>query len=568
MNSKIYQVIIVLVFFSSCTKKPANFDTDELNGVWSGLLFQTETKYDSIVVIPAKSPENALLYKDGKAKAFRLEQKGNSLTFKGNSGMRFDATFSNSTQLLYGVMTDNLWSQSLQFQKSENNWVANITKPEIIDTDYIIYLEFYKDSLGVVKANIQSNKENRELHFKIDSVLINGNDISFNITNNRFGISAEFDKEKSSLLLSYGNAGGKRKVNMTKLNSSKLEGYKPLNSQKYIYKIPDSLDSYINTASIDDVDINRSMLELMSKMNSGKYEHIHSIIITKNKKLVFEEYFHGYDRDYLHDIRSSFKSISSLLLGKAMMEDKSIQINTPIINYYPEYDISDSDKKKITIHHSLTMSTGLQLEDEDKMQWDNDDWVGYKLNLPMEYEPGERYQYSSGGMNLLTGVIQKATKKYLPLFFYEEILLPMEILKFQLRTSPKGRTYLPGDFYLRPIDFSKFGLLILNDGAWNNQQIIASDWISTSTQTHIKSNWPNDSDYGYLWRLLERNVGGKLMKTIEAWGNGGQILIIIPEIEMTIAFTGGNYNLFPEMEEKPFEILNEYILTAVELENY
>ena len=60
--------------------------------------------------------------------------------------------------------------------------------------------------------------------------------------------------------------------------------------------------------------------------------------------------------------------------------------------------------------------------------------------------------------------------------------------------------------------------------------------------------------YGDYWKgMLEE----KKMRTIEAWGNGGQFLIIIPEAEMTITFTGGNYNLFPEMEEKPFEILEK-----------
>ena len=564
MKLKSYLVIIVTLIFFSCIDKSSNLDTDKLVGVWSGLLFQTETPYDSIIVKPVKSPKEILLYKNGKSENFELQINNENITFRGNSGFRFDAIFSNNKDSLYGVITNNLWVQSLQFIKSGDKWVSKIVKPEIIDTDYNVYLEFYKDSLGILNAKIQSNKENRKLHFTIDSVLVNGNDINFDITNKRFEVSAKYHITEHNLLLTYGNTGGKRKINLTKLDLSKLEGYKPLTTSKYSYKTPDSLDSFIETASLGEVGIDKSMLKLMDVMNNGKYDHIHSIIVTKDNKVAFEEYFHGYNREYLHDIRSSFKSISSLLLGKAMSKDKSVKINTPIVNYYPEYNIIDEQKKGITIHHALTMSTGLKLENEDEMQWDNNDWVGFKLSFPMEYTPGEKYQYSSGGMNLLTGVIQHSTKKHLPLFFYEKVLRPMGIHKFQMRTSPKGRAYLPGDFYLRPIDFTKFGLLMLNNGMWNNQEIVSSDWITTSTTPHIKGSWPKNSDYGYLWRLLERNVGGKKMKTIEAWGNGGQLLIIIPEIKMTITFTGGNYNLFPEMEEKPFEILNTYILPAVQ----
>ena len=567
MKLKIYQIIIVLMFFTSCANKPASFDTEELIGVWSGILFQTETKYDSIILKPTISPQNALLYKNGKYKTFKLEQKDNNLTFKGNSGLRFDAAFPNNTQSLYGVITENLWSQSLQFLKSENKWVAEIIKPEIIDTDYIVYLEFYRDSVGNLQAKIQSNKENRKLHFTIDKVLIDGNDINFKITNNRFALAATYQSTTKNLSINYGNTNSKRKRQLTKHRKNEWKGYTPRPAnKKYEYKIPQPLDPLIQTASLENVGLDTSLFGFMDSINNGTYEHMHSIIITKNKKLVFEEYFHGYNRDYLHDIKSSFKAISSLILGKAMMKDKSLHINNPIINYYPEYDISDKEKKKITIHHVLTMTTGLQLEDEDEMQWDNNDWVGFKLNLPMAYEPGEKFEYSSGGINLLTGALQQSTKKYLPLFFYEEILRPMGIHKFQMRVSPKGRPYLAGDFYLRPIDFTKFGLLILNNGEWNNQKIITSEWINTATQAYIKNGRSaKDLNRGYLWKLGERNVAGKQMKTIEAWGNGGQFLIIIPEIEMTITFTGGNYNL-AEME-RPFDILNNYILPAVKLEN-
>ena len=449
MKLKTYLIPIATLLLFSCSNKKSDFDKSELIGVWSGLLFQTETKYDSIALRPIQKPEKAILYKNGKEQSYQLKNVSNNLSFRTDDGLRFDATYVNNSPNLYGVLTNDLWSQGLGFSKSGNKWISDIQKPEIIDTDYTVYLEFYEDTLGILQARIQSNKENRVLHFKIDSVKLDGNDIDFDITNDRFGIFAEYDKEKNNLLLFYGNSGGKRKVNMTKLNPSSLMGYKPLPKQEYTYRIPKPLDSVINTASLQEVGIDSSMLDFMPKMNSGKHDHIHSIIITKNRKLVFEEYFHGYNREYLHDIRSAFKSVSSMLFGKVIMQSESIAIDNPILNYYPEYDISDKEKRAITIHHALTMSTGIKLEDEDEMQWNNNDWVGYKLNLPMEYEPGSKYEYSSGGMNLLTGVMQQATEKNLPLFIYEDFLLPLDIRKFQMRTSPKGRAYLPGDFYLR-----------------------------------------------------------------------------------------------------------------------
>ena len=566
MIKKCYIIPLLAVLFSFCSPKKAQFETNELIGVWSGILFQTESTYDSLILLPANAPIEARLYSKGKKTVHHINRKGTNLSFKGPSGLRFDALLSNDSKALHGVLTHDLWAQSLDFENTDDHWVAKIHKPEIIDTDYLVYLEFYKDSAGTVQANIQSNKENRKLHFAIDEVLIEGNHIDFKITNDRFGISVVYDTEKRNISLTYGNAGGQREIQLKKLNDDQLEGYLPRSpNENYLYNIPEAPDSTMQTASLEEVGIDKSLLDFLGQANSKNLEHIHSILITKDGKLVFEEYFHGYDREYLHDVRSAFKSIASLAVGKAMMKNDGLHVENAILDYYPEYDIHDVRKKNITVHHSLTMSTGIQLEDEDKMQWEHEDWVGHKLDLPMAHEPGQVYEYSSGGSNLLTGVIQKSVGTYLPLFFYEELLLPMEIHDFQMLTSPHGRGYLAGSFYMRPIDFTKFGLLVLNKGTWNGEQLIGESWIEKSTTPHIKGSWPKNSDYGYLWRLLEREVGGKQMKTVEAWGNRGQFLIIIPEIEMTITMTGGNYNLFPDMEDRPFSILNEYILPAVQM---
>ncbi|HAS43823.1 MAG TPA: serine hydrolase [Microscillaceae bacterium] len=564
--------LIILSVFISCTQtKPTNEEstslpTNPLFGVWSGLLFQTQSPYDSLILRPKSSPQEALLYKNGKAASYPLVQKNKHFGFKGKGGLRFDATLAKGKSSLLGLITNNLWVQSLDFRQRDNQWVAKIVKPEIIDTDYQVYLAFYEDNLGRLQTRIQSNKENRRLHFTIDSTFIEGNNIRFSISNKRFGISAKHIPAQNLLILTYKNPGGKRAITLKKLRPDETLGYRPrIPKQAYTYQVPKVPDTAWQTASLEEVGISPTMLELMKVMNSGKYDHIHSVIVTKNNKLVFEEYFHGYHREYLHDIRSAFKSIASLLVGKTIAKDSTLRVDNPLLDYYPQYKIPEKSKQKITLHHALTMSTGLKLESEDDMQRKNPDWVKYKLNLPLEHEPGQKYQYSSGGMNLLSGVIQKSQSGYVPLFLYEQILQPLQIDKFQMRTSPMARAYLAGDFFLRPIDLAKFGQLVLNKGRWNHQQVIPAKWIETAIMPHIKGSWPKNSDYGYLWRLLERKVGGKKMKTIEAWGNGGQFLIIIPEVNMTVTFTGGNYNLFPEMENKPFEILNQYILPAVNL---
>ncbi len=563
MNKIIY-LVIFLPFFNSCSVKRKSIEANDLIGVWSGILFQTESAYDSIIVQPATAPNEAIFFKDSIQKIIPLTQEKGRLFGRDTTGLRFDALLTNNSNGLEGIITNDLWVQNLGFKRLNNQWHSKIIKPEIIDTDYKVYLEFFKDSLGVLNAKIQSNKENRKLHFTIEEVHLQGDTINFKITSDRFSIAAKYRPEKNTILLNYGNGDGKKEIELKKLTIAEEEGYHPRKpNEKYKYHIPKHEDDFIKTASLEEVGIDPSMVRFIDSINNGEYDHIHSIIITKNHKLVFEEYFHGTNREQLHDIRSAFKSFASLLLGKAMMNNKNLKITDPILKYYPEYKIEDVEKKKITVYNVLTMSTGIELENEDEMQWNNTDWVGYKLKLPMKYPPGEQFEYSSGGANLLSGVIQESMNQYLPQFLYEELLLPMNIEHFQMRTSPLGRGYMAGDFYLRPIDFTKFGILVLNKGKWDNKQLIDEQWITESTTPKIKCSWPKNADYGYLWRILNRKVGDRNLKTIEAWGNGGQFLIIIPEIDMTITFTGGNYNLFPEMEDKPFKILTEYILPSI-----
>ncbi|MEM8899233.1 MAG: serine hydrolase [Bacteroidota bacterium] len=289
-------------------------------------------------------------------------------------------------------------------------------------------------------------------------------------------------------------------------------------------------------------------------------------LIVKQNKLVLEEYFHGYQREDLKDIRSAFKSISAMLVGKTIDEGYLAGVDAPILDFYPTYDtIQGTAKRLITVRHALTMTTGIELEDEDEMQWNHQDWVGHKLSLPMVAMPGEAYSYSSGGMNLLSGVISHSTQEYLPHYLYTKLLLPIGIENFQMLTSPYGRGYLAGNFLLRPVDFVKFGVLVLNEGEWNGEQLLSKSWIAEMTSPKVDTTYPKNSEYGYLWRILQREIQGKKYQTIEAWGNGGQFLIVIPALEMCISFTGGNYNLFPQMEKGPFEIMEKYIFPSLEL---
>jgi CubicO group peptidase (beta-lactamase class C family) len=109
---------------------------------------------------------------------------------------------------------------------------------------------------------------------------------------------------------------------------------------------------------------------------------------------------------------------------------------------------------------------------------------------------------------------------------------------------------------------AKFGQLYLDDGVWRGQRLISSEWIDESTRKHSTSDLYGE-DYGFLWRMIDRDRHGIPVRSYEAWGNGGQYIMVFPDLALVVVFTGENYGQFPAMEQ-PFVLVDEYILPAMQ----
>jgi len=115
-----------------------------------------------------------------------------------------------------------------------------------------------------------------------------------------------------------------------------------------------------------------------------------------------------------------------------------------------------------------------------------------------------------------------------------------------------------GDISITPRDMVKFGLLYLNDGVWNEKQIIPSNWVKESTSPKIRIN--DDEGYGYFWWTKKFNSNGFTIDTYYAWGYGGQYIFVVPSLNLVVSMTASNWI----MNEKKyaFEMMEKYILQA------
>lgn len=332
-----------------------------------------------------------------------------------------------------------------------------------------------------------------------------------------------------------------------------------------------------------------------AEIRTGKYGEVHAMVVLKDDKFVFEEYypghqykwdgpdFHGemikWDKSTLHGLKSVSKSITSLCIGIAIDKGFIKSVNQSVFDYLPDHQpLKTGGKEKITIEHLLTMTSGLEwVEWNTSLSSGKNDIVGiwlqekdpvsFILEKPLLKEPGTTFNYSGGNTILLGEIIRHATNMDLEQFSREYLFNPLAIdsARWGLRYR-NGVIEAGGGVEMTPRDLAKIGTLCLNKGIYNGVPVISGNWIQqcrtpygNNSNIFIPGHFSGSHGYGYSWWLKSYKKSGKEYNMYHAVGWGGQELIIIPELNAVVVFTGGNY--VPLITT--FSILDKYILPAI-----
>jgi CubicO group peptidase (beta-lactamase class C family) len=312
---------------------------------------------------------------------------------------------------------------------------------------------------------------------------------------------------------------------------------------------------------------------LSRRADSVRSPAVQALLVARRGRLVLEEYFGGFSRDEPHDFRSASKSLASLLVGAAMSHGAPLDPSTRVYPLFPggeELASADPRRGRITVENLLTMTTGWDCNDyddkspgnEDTMQGQSvqNDWYRFALSLPSRSDPGGKSVYCTASMNLLGGIVAKTAGLPLEDAFDRWLAAPLGIPRYHVNLMPDGTPYLGGGIKMRPRDFLKFGQLLLDGGVWNGKRIVSRDWIARSVAPRASQN--EKDDYGYLWHLETIEVGGRGFRAISAGGNGGQHLVVVPELELAVVINAGNYNDFRTWSKLEPETLSRYVIPA------
>jgi len=314
-------------------------------------------------------------------------------------------------------------------------------------------------------------------------------------------------------------------------------------------KILAGLDADLASGKFPQVD-SLSVVRCGVEVFARKYEHNYAQIYGKEAKLrgplnphltgpynyfdpAWHPYYHGTE---LHTMQSVTKTVTSVIIGVAVTRsDFKAGLDTPVLHYFDVTKVKNVDdrKRRMTLRHVLTMSAGLEWNEEipyDDPKNDasvleaSDDWVQYVIDKPMTQEPGKVFNYNSGATELLAYIFQKETGQDIEEYGEKYLFAPLG-MKHYWKRSPMKLVDTEGGLFLSGPDLAKIGYLFLHDGNWDGKQIVSEDWVKQSLTPAIDAG--ESFKYGFKWWLLPKTDGKSLI-----WmgrGFGGQHLMVFPE---------------------------------------
>jgi CubicO group peptidase (beta-lactamase class C family) len=368
-------------------------------------------------------------------------------------------------------------------------------------------------------------------------------------------------------------------------SSQTQEGASPMASNAPC-GVPAALDDGWPLAKPEEAGLDGARLCGIAARLKATGDNVHSVVVARRGKLVFEQYFAGYDEPWgaepkaydfdattKHDMRSVSKSVTSLLVGIAA-DRRLLAVDEPLIKFFPDYAaVRGPGWEKITLRHLLTMSSGMQW-DEARAWTDpkNDephlvteaDPLKYVLSKPIVSPPDAIWTYNGGGTDLLGAVVEKAAGKPFDAFAREALFEPLGITDWEWKNYLNGKIAPAAGLRLRPRDAAKIGQLVLDMGAWGGRQIVSAGWIDDSIKPRFQAigYFGGLFFYGYQWWIGRTLSDGTGIPWIAAQGWGGQRIYIVPEFDIVVMTTSGMIG-HPREGVAALEILGNFVIPAI-----
>lgn len=279
--------------------------------------------------------------------------------------------------------------------------------------------------------------------------------------------------------------------------------------------------------------------------------HADSLLVIRHGRLVFERYWNDRGPDDVQQTYSGTKGPFALLVGRVLARGDIESLDQPLVDFVPE--LAGQTRDLMTFRNVMAMASGLA-------QWpalDRADREAGRSQLEaalargMTHAPLDYFIYNNAAYRVLFTALERATGLSLPDLTRRELFEPLGMegaYWVEIHTDERLLGYQ--SIRMRPRDLAKIGQVMLNDGLWNGQRYLAADYIAQlRTAPAPKAN----PSYGLFWHLNSGDwylsfresdfvrrplLPGTPPDAVAAWGNSGQIAVVVPSLDLVWVRTG------------------------------
>lgn len=278
-----------------------------------------------------------------------------------------------------------------------------------------------------------------------------------------------------------------------------------------------------------------------------------AILVAVDGRLMVERYYDS-NAEETAGVASVTKSVVATLVGIAASEGL-LELDQTLDELLPSHaGVMTSPVGAITLRQLLTMTAGLPADEHPDTRPSGSDWVTDILRRGTVQAPGAGFAYSSVSSHLLAAILTEATNRPVLTYARKKLFDPLEIdsrpafqpivapgqpdpiraydrAGFAWPRDPKGIHLGSGGIKMTAEDMLKLGNLYLNQGRWEGEEVVPSDWVRDATTSAVSSTGGfGGTGYGYQWWVTE--AGGH--RAFAAIGYGGQIIEVVPDLKLVV----------------------------------
>lgn len=319
-----------------------------------------------------------------------------------------------------------------------------------------------------------------------------------------------------------------------------------------------------------------AVLEAISESLGEEIPFLDSLLVIRDGYIIYEQYFNGYGAGDPHNIASVTKSWTSAAAGVASGRPEGPGLDESLAELLPGYFEAgeNADKAGITYRSLLQMRSGIAFSEDGLdsgvygtyQELAGQDLVSWGLDLPLAYEPGEAWNYSTLDSQFVSAVLHEAMGVSLEELLRDSLFEPMGITSYAWFADAAGTTIGGQQLSLTPRDMAKLGLLYLEGGVWDREQLIPAEWVEESTTPQGTSAYYANSAgvieidwYGYHWWTWGPEWFGGY-SGLQAKGFGGQQVLILPELELIVVTTAQTDDIQPSEATEQEAVIYAFLL--------